>query len=217
MNLREANNYWNSAIHSAVQKGQLQRVKNLVEKHGVPVNIQNNQGITPLMVAANNGKTNIVRYLIRKGANVRRESRNGKRAIHNAARYDHVNIIRMILSAGEHVNTKTPGNLQTPLHIAAQSGAARAVKFLIDAGANIHALDNKRRTPLLLAVKGGVGNAIRELVKAGAVINERVRRKASKRPTNEIQNALSRPYRISNYTQGKSLLRTLVQRETGGK
>merc|ERR1740130_2431119 len=52
-------------------------------------------------------------------------------------------------SSSAHLHDSTDGS--TPLHKAAASGNAEGVQLLVDAGEDVHALDNKGLTPLDVA------------------------------------------------------------------
>jgi ankyrin repeat protein len=58
-----------STIHEAVQKGDLEDVKQYL-KRGTAVNAQDENGWTPLHVAVFYGQKEVVKYLISKGADI---------------------------------------------------------------------------------------------------------------------------------------------------
>ncbi len=77
------------AIHNAVRKGDIIKVRQLVDD-GTDVNKLHN-GYTPLIIAAMNGRDNMVEYLVKKGADPR-IARKGKtpRMIAQAKGFNHV-------------------------------------------------------------------------------------------------------------------------------
>lgn len=91
-------------------------------------------GVSPLMMAAANGKTNIVEYLISKGAYVGRQSLNGKwTALEAAAGCGHIDIVKLLLKRG--AKTDYRDYYTTPLIVAAKNKHADIVELLLDAGA----------------------------------------------------------------------------------
>ena len=58
---------------------------------------------------------------------------------------------------------------------AAESGEAAAVRWLLEAGADIHASDHMSRTALMLASAKGHTLVVRELLEAGATKDTRDR------------------------------------------
>ncbi|WP_353289127.1 ankyrin repeat domain-containing protein [Wolbachia endosymbiont (group A) of Pogonocherus hispidulus] len=63
------NDEGNTPLHLAVEEGNLEAVKHLIEK-GAGINAVNRYGYTPLRIAAYKGSTDIAVYLVEKGANV---------------------------------------------------------------------------------------------------------------------------------------------------
>ena len=62
----------------------------------------------------------------------------------------------------------------SPLHLAAQFSSAQVVNALIDAGADLEAVDDQNSRPLHLAARfDQSGIVVRALIKAGANVEER--------------------------------------------
>lgn len=77
----------------------------------------------------------------------------------------------LLLKAGAPVNCRVTEDSSTPLHKACAGGKPghlSAVRQLIDAGADVHALNKWRETPLLTAANHGNAGAVELLLKAGA-------------------------------------------------
>jgi len=60
---------------------------------------------------------------------------------------------------------------RTPLHDAVRTGSEDTVRRLIDAGADVNAVDEDGRTPLHDAARTSSGYTIRKLIDAGADVN----------------------------------------------
>jgi len=76
-------NHWSPLLH-AIHKGQIHSIEALLDG-GADINRLSGDGITPLMMAAGYGYTDIVQLLLRHGANPRIADGGGFRAIDVAA------------------------------------------------------------------------------------------------------------------------------------
>ena len=66
---------------------------------GMPVDITDGVGWTALITAAINNRTDVVRCLLDKGADVNKH-RSGRTALHWASIYNHTDVMRMLLQHG---------------------------------------------------------------------------------------------------------------------
>ncbi|KAF4954325.1 hypothetical protein FGADI_5348 [Fusarium gaditjirri] len=66
-------------------------------------------------------------------------------------------------------NPDSPAN-RTPLQVAASVGNAEIVKFLIDQGADVNAVDQRNNTPLLIAAGNNHVHVVRELLRHDAFV-----------------------------------------------
>jgi hypothetical protein len=76
-------NNWSPLLH-AIHKGQIRSVEALLDG-GADINRLSGDGVTPLMMAAGYGYTDIVQLLLKRGANPRIADREGFRAVDIAA------------------------------------------------------------------------------------------------------------------------------------
>lgn len=93
-------------LHEACIKGDLKRVKALVEQ-GHELNPRDNAGWVPLHEACNHGHSEIVEYLIEQGADVNYRGLKGMTPLHDAATNGHLDIIRALMSNGANVTALT--------------------------------------------------------------------------------------------------------------
>ncbi|MCL2645985.1 MAG: ankyrin repeat domain-containing protein [Phycisphaerales bacterium] len=63
-------------------------------------------------------------------------------------------------------------NGQTPVHVAAEYGAIKALRALGKAGADFSVLDNGKQTPLTIAVSLNYAQTVKTLVELGADVNQ---------------------------------------------
>ncbi|XP_048059090.1 transient receptor potential cation channel, subfamily N, member 1 isoform X2 [Megalobrama amblycephala] len=119
------------------------------------INKHAKNGWSPLLLAAEQGHTEVVRVLLQNNARVDVFDEEGKAAIHLAAEQGHQDIVDILLSHKAFVNTKTKLGL-TPLHLSARTGSARLVRLLVETHqASVDALSLRKQTPLHLAAISG--------------------------------------------------------------
>ena len=136
------------------------------------------RGSTALHYAANDGKLNLVRELVRFGADVNASNANWYRSVLSwAANNARVDAIRLLLSLGASANSLDC------LHAAAWGGSAKgqgkedqyatSLKILVEAGTNPNdSRHYKNRTPLKIALASGNTGAITYLTSIGAEATE---------------------------------------------
>ena len=100
--------------------------------------------------------------------NQEKERRSYRTALHCAAYYGSVGIVRLLL---DHANTRCGRSRETALHIAAMNGQAEVVNLLLANGAEIDALDGYGRTPLQFAIEENQDAVVTLLRSKGAASN----------------------------------------------
>lgn len=108
---------------------------------------------------------NIVRSLIRLGANVNATKSDGTTPLIDAVFLSHIEIIRMLLDNGANIDAKRKDG-RTALHIAAdRESCAKAIRILLQRGANFKLRTTTTgETPLGIACFGNVISSVRELI-----------------------------------------------------
>ena len=129
-------------------------VPRLVEA-GEDVDAADEQGTTPLMIAAGQGGAEVVTALLEAGAEVGAADAQGATALHYAAWKGMEAAVRLLLARGAAVGAAGGKGRSTPLHVAAKHGQRGAMRALIEAGAALDAPTTHGSTPLALAAKAG--------------------------------------------------------------
>ena len=146
-------------------------VLQLLLEEGADPNASNKWKETPLLIAANNGHRLGVAALLKHGADPSLCSEAGWSALTFAAHKGYDDIVTLLLGAGAPVNSRVTEDLSTPLHKAcagSKPGHMASVKLLLEAGADVHALNKWRETPLLTAANHGQSQAVEALLAHGA-------------------------------------------------
>lgn len=165
-----------SVLINSCIKGRMNIVKYLVEKCNADVNINNN-GFTPLMSACNGEEEylNIVKYLIKRGANINQQSNNFKTALLYSISNEYCDTAEFLIKNGANLELRDDYNY-TPLMRACDHEIFKMIKLLIDNGANVNPKikgmwSGQIINPLYIAILKNNLEIVKYLVENGANIN----------------------------------------------
>lgn len=102
-------------------------------------------GRTPLMVAACTGNVDDVQILLKARADIEATDKEGKTPLLVAAYKGYAKVLSALLEAGANIEAKDKNGV-TPLIAAAHNVPSEVMSILLKAGANIEAKDNKGKT-----------------------------------------------------------------------
>lgn len=154
-----------TALGYATELGHLEAVELLLER-GAPLEENEGDGFTPLLLAATHGHGTVVARLIAAEANVNALTKQGSSPISQAAGYGYADIVRALAEAG--ATLESDGHRRTPLTAAADGGHGEIVTELLRRGADPNGSSQKAWTPLVMAAYNGRVDALRLLLSAGA-------------------------------------------------
>ena len=142
----------------------------LLLKNGARPNATNRHRVTALMLAAQQNKNNnnfrICKLLLAHGANDRQSALSGATALAYAAKTRKLKLMRLLMLKGSKVN-KQDNDGNSVLHRVIPC-SNMLLRFLINKGADVNAVNNIGLTPLMLACSyTSEGNAL-VLAQAGA-------------------------------------------------
>lgn len=159
-------------IWSAAGAGDLAAVTRAIAG-GADVNaVDDENGRTPLMYAAESGKVEVVKILIDAGAEVSKASRRGGTPLGMAAQAGRVEVMRYLVSRGADPNAAVPPAM-VPLAYAASAGKIDAMRALIELGADVNRANQGGWAPLMHASQWGPAESVKWLVEHGAKIEQR--------------------------------------------
>ncbi|HWV72458.1 MAG TPA: ankyrin repeat domain-containing protein [Pseudosphingobacterium sp.] len=143
-------------IFEAAAAGLTEVVSELLEESPELLNTFSEHGFTPLGMATHFGNTEIVRYLLIKGADVNLPSQNGYNVypLHAAVGSNFDEIAKMLVEAGAEVNV-LQSSRSTPLHTAAQHGNIEMLILLLENGAQTDIKNDFGKTAADLAAEKG--------------------------------------------------------------
>lgn len=146
----------------------------LLIKYGMDVKGADNNGNTPLHVAAYKGSTDIAQLLIEKGANVNAPNGRGETPLVMVAHGSYMNknsldVAKLLIEKRANINAKN-NNGETPLYAAVNNRSIDLIKLLIEKGANVNIKD-AGQTPLNAAVYTDNPNIVNLLIEKRANLN----------------------------------------------
>jgi hypothetical protein len=125
---------------------------------------------SPIYVAAADGNTEILQFLLRHGADINCRNEYGATPIYWAAWYGHTDTVKCLAQHGADINCGTESGT-TPIHWAAWWGHTDTVKCLAQHGADINCRDEDGWTPIHGAAGEGRTDTVKCLAQHGADIN----------------------------------------------
>jgi uncharacterized protein len=140
-----------SALMKAVRQNDADRVRALIAQ-GVNVSDPDANGDAPLVMAAYEGHTDIVRLLLEAGADVTAVDPGMKAtALHAAAYAGRTDAAQLLIEYGIDIDKQGPKNGYTALHDAIWQNNIDTAKVLIEAGADLTLQSHSGETPLQFA------------------------------------------------------------------
>ena len=162
-----------SALHIAVSNNVLSCIQPLISL-GVGINIRNDEGETPAMLASKQGHEEILASLIKSGADINLVDVLGGGCLHLASGSGHLACMTLLLKNGVKVDLSDSAGT-TALMMASSGGHKAAVTMLLEAGASLDKQNGQGMCALYSAVHGGHLDLVRMFLEAGAYPNNVVR------------------------------------------
>jgi ankyrin repeat protein len=199
-----------------VKFGKPEQVKKLISK-GADVDSKNNDGNTPLHLAAIYGTPEIVANLISKGADVDSKNNNGNTPLHLAAIHGTPEIVANLIEKRARVDSKN-NNESTPLHLCwynedEEHGVKIAEKLIaaVPPEKRKQYLNTKNKdgnTPLHRAAEYGKPELVKKLISKGADIYAR---------NKDGDTPLHRAVKNKNEVHSYHIVRMLIERPSDSK
>ena len=163
-----------TALYLACQENRVDMVKLLLEHSVEALEIQRDDGVSPLYVAAHEGHTDCVALLLSAKANVNLCNGSGTSPLYIAVQKNFNDVARLLLDAGAHVNSKSKTG-STPVMVAAFHCNTNLVSVLLSHGASVDDQAGDGSTAAMLAAKSLDVDVACQLLVHGASLNVRNR------------------------------------------
>ena len=200
--LNISNSNYSTLLHFAAWHGDNEGFNLILKNSNFNLNAFNSKGTTLLHVVTNHGTCEMIESLIDHGAdsNLRIQVDQGQQnsidkitgftPLHLAVSKGKFEIVEVLVRKGADVNATSPNG--SPLHVACDTfysskssdkshhvHKTKIVKFLIQHGANIHAINSTKKTPLLTAVDNKYEKMVEVLLQEGANFKMKFHQKRS--------------------------------------
>ncbi len=126
---------------------------------------------SPVADAAERSDIEMVRSLLRTGADVNAAQGDGMTALHWAALQNNADMATTLVYAGANLEATTRLGGNTPLHLASRQGNTIAIEALLEAGSDIDAFTSTGVRALHLAAAAGDQHAVAALLLSGAEVD----------------------------------------------
>lgn len=161
-------------IFDAFRKGDIQAVKALVKKSPQVLDARDSIGMTPLHYAAIRQNTELIGFFIDHGAKLELKNAQSWTPMHMAAWQDRQDAVAVLLKRGAALETRDDDG-HTALILCAW-GLGRdqpaTCRILIDAGADVNAIDKRGDSALFVAAMYGNREVVDLLLEQGALVPE---------------------------------------------
>ena len=148
-----------TALTMASIEGNIEMVEHLIASYSADPNRRNEQGLTPLGVAAKADQLECVDFLVSSGAQVDVKLADEKNALIIAAAHGSLRCCQRLVELGVNLEA-TDREGMTALSAACFKGHREVAQFLLDRGARISHRDIVGRNPMHLAALGGDKNTV---------------------------------------------------------
>lgn len=139
------------ALVAAALHGDVQGIKKAIDD-GASINVQDDEGFTPLNRAAKLSYYHLVYYFTELGADVNIPNNEKITPLHYGVEYNNVKIVKLLLANEANIDARDAIQ-ECPLHWAGWTGNYEVAKLLLKHGASPYAKNNTGVTPLDLSIR----------------------------------------------------------------
>jgi ankyrin repeat protein len=161
---------WKSTFQNAALHGDIDELSRML-KMGIDINNVSGRYSTALQAASKKGHVHVVQWLLERGAQIETVGGEYGNAMAAAAAMGDVELLKILLTAGQSASPEARASkkkgyrndtlslpsrpyMATPLHFAAAELREEAVRILLEAGADITAIDSNGNTALHMSILG---------------------------------------------------------------
>lgn len=139
------------ALLAAALHGDVQGIKKAIHD-GANINVQDEEGFTPLNRASKLSYYHLVYYFTELGADVNIPNLEKISPLHYGVEYNNVKIVKLLFAKNANIDARDSIQ-ECPLHWAGWTGNYEVAKLLLKHGANPYAKNNTGVTPIDLTIR----------------------------------------------------------------
>ncbi|OHT03205.1 hypothetical protein TRFO_29516 [Tritrichomonas foetus] len=179
-------NQWN-ILQIASGCGQLEVIRFVIEERGMDINSKNSLGKTSLILASENGFSDIVDYLLSFEEIEVNAGNDRGTALHYAVLNGHLSVIKLLCKHKDIDLNALNANAETPLFVACRHSFIDIIKYLVGLPKiNLNARADCYHTPLLISCKYGILEVVRILCEA----KNHSKKHSESNPNEQIENLI---------------------------
>nr|CCA14246.1 conserved hypothetical protein [Albugo laibachii Nc14] len=144
-----------SSLHAASIHGHLDIVSLLLHSSSINLDLSDGIGMTPLMVAVENGRIEVVEKLLLAGADINHISCEGNTALYLAVNNSSISLVQLLLSFRSELDVRAQPSGLTALQVGAQRGNYDICALLLAHGANMSQCNAAQDDVVALALAHG--------------------------------------------------------------
>lgn len=175
INVNQADESGETVLFECVRRSNIELAKILIANFANP-NIENRRYELPIHIAAGRGDWRLIQLLVEAKTMYNKKSTDDKQLIHYAVLGGHIDLIPKIVDLTEVSYFVRDEFGNTLLHYATRTSSLSVVKYLVEKGLDVNALNDQYETPVFAAVKNNNFEIVKYLVKEGAFIDIKNRR-----------------------------------------
>jgi ankyrin repeat protein len=154
-------------LHRAAEMDDLEAARFFIHEAGEMVDVDNDDGETPLICASRRGCVKMVDFLVKNGADIELESNLHRTAVHEACEQDQLECLRYFIEKREASIDLETENETTPLYYAIKNNNSEMVKYCLSKKASLEKESCKGDIPLHFAIHKARVEIVRVLVEVG--------------------------------------------------
>lgn len=156
------------SIHHAAKMGNIEAIRYIHRNHPHSIHTYDETGQMPLHHAVCKGHKEMVKELLKHGADIEATNHDGDTPLYHAVSEGNAEVVRLLLDNGADLHAREKFVGGTPLHHAALHGRTNVVNVLLERSPDLEALNRKRQTPLHVASLYGHLDTAKILLEKGA-------------------------------------------------